>query len=508
MIGKFLKISDLSTSPSRKRATVLQALGGYVNTGIVVAQGLLLIPLYLYYIEVHTYGLWLASGGILGMLGLVNFGISGLLVQRVSREYAQQNFSQAGAYFINGALIYLVICLLFATAGWAISNWLPAIFKMTGEEPDLLTNCFQLAVVALVIGVFNECLRSFCQALLRPVIPVVSMVVGRLIGVFVTVWMLFNSFGLWSIPVGALITEGFIFITNLVYASGLFYKLESKMKLDRYIIKEFLRTSPILLMARTGNTLSQESEPLLITLFLSPEITTAYMVTRRAADIVFRLLNVIVGSTMSSFAHLAGHGDVAKINNIAQKLLMLSFSIGVIGFATYVGANHAFVSLWVGESFALDLYVILFIALGFLARTLRGLIAQMLFGLGSFMYPSVIILIEGVFRIILAAVLLNLLGVVGVPIAFALSCLFGVVVLGLRLIFDLKMYFDFFSVFRLFGSGVVLFGVGVIVNIFEIEVTTWVSLLLLLVMLFCSVFVIYAAINWSKCREIYRDIVS
>jgi len=498
---------DLSTTPGRKRATVAQAVGGYVNTGIVIVQGLLLVPLYLYFIGAHTYGLWLASGGILGMLGLVNFGISNLLVQRISREYAQQNLSQAGAYFINGAAIYFCICLLFLLAGWLVSIWLPVILKLAGEDAELLRRCFQIAVLALVIGVFNECLRSFCQALLRPVFPVISMVVGRILGICVTVWMIYNDIGLWSIPVGLLITEGFIFILNLLYAVALFWGLGARINLSSNIILEYMRTSPILLLARVGNTLSQESEPLLITVFISPEVTTAYMVTRRAADIVFRLLNVIVGSTMGSFSHLAASGDHEKINSVAKRLLFISFALGVIGFSTYVGTNHAFISLWVGEAFSLDYVIVLFIALGFFARTLRGLLSQILFGLGDFVYPSFIILLEGIVRIVVAVALLSTVGVIGVPIALTVSCVLAIIILGLRKRANLMFNISTNTIARLLLSCVVIFGASISALKLGFDIVSWSGFVLYLGLLFVSIFILFMMMNWSNSRDVFKEVV-
>ena len=507
MTGRLFGSSDLSAPPSRKRAAVLLAVGGYVNTGIVIVQGLLLIPLYLHYIGAHMYGLWLASGGMLGMLGLVNFGISSMVIQRVASAYGQQDLPKAGAYFINGAAIYLGICVLYGVIGWVASIWLPQILKVANADAELLRHCFQLAVVAMSIGIFNECLRSLAQALLRPVVPMVGMAVGRILGIGATVWMLFDDFGLWAIPVGTLTAESIIFIVNLLNAMGLFRRLGSGMVLDRHIIRDYVRTSPALLMARVGNTASQEAEPLLITMFLSPEVTTAYMVTRRAADIVLRMLSVIVGSTMGSFAHLAGGGDNMKTNRIAINLLMLSFSLGAIGFATYVGANHTFVSLWVGESFALDHYIILFIGLGFFARTFQGLLGQMLYGLGDFVHTSMVILLEGATRLILAVWLLGTLGVIGVPMALALSCIIAAVVLGCRLKSQLTMRFYFPAIARFLLSGMVLFGICVSLTQIEMGIDSWIGFTLYLGVLLAGAMTMYTLMNWARCREAYKSII-
>ena len=501
---RFLKSVDLTAIPSRRRATVLQAAGGYINTAIVIIQGLLLIPLYLKFIGPHTYGLWLASGGMLGMLGLMNFGISSMVIQRMARAYSKENLAQVGAYFVNSVVIYLGLSALYVIVGWFASTWLPTLFDISGQEADLLGRCFLIAVAALALGILNECLRSFGQSLLRPVVPAISIITGRLTGIGLIIWMLFNEYGLWSIPVGTLATELVIFVMNLTYAAALFLKLNCRIKLDRSILRDYLRTSPALVSARAGNTISKESEPLLITMLLSPELTTVYMVTRKASDIVLRLLNVIIGSTMSTFAHLAGGEDRERTSRIAGKLLALSFCAGTICFATYVATNQSFVSLWVGEDFVLDRWVILSIALGFFSRSLRGLQAQMLYGLGSFTFPSLVILVEGVLRILVAVGLTVMFGVIGVPVAVTITCGVAVLVLGLRLKKELEMRINTFAIARSIMSAALLFAVGFGLTGIGLELESWVEFCLFLTVVLLMVTASYLLVNWTSCRGIYK----
>ncbi len=497
---------DMGKSPSRKRATILQAMGGYVNTAIVIIQGLLLVPLYLHYIGAHVYGLWLASGGMLGVLGVVNFGVGSMVIQRVAKAYGNNNRAQAGTYFVNGAVVYFVICLFYVLVGYLASFFLPEILNISGNDAELLKQCFLLAVAAMAIGIFNECLRGWGQALLRPVFPAVSIAVGRLFGIGIIVWMLFDGFGLWAIPTGLLLAEILIFLLNMFNAVQLFRGLKIRIGLDLDIIKEYMRTSPALMMARVGNTLSREADPLLITMLLSPEVTTAYMITRRAADVVFRMLNVITGSIMGSFAHLNGCGDKKQTSAIAQKLLTLNFSMGIIGFATYVGANHSFVSLWVGESFVLDQNIILFVGLAYGARTFRGLLGQLLFGVGDFVYPSVVILLEGVGRVALTLGLLSVLGIIGVPLAFMLSCLVMIALLSFRLKLMLAMRFYVPAIVKFLFTAAVLFVISHNLSKINIAISSWNIFVIYLVVLLVVSIGIFLSMNFKRCRDIYRSI--
>lgn len=490
--------------PSRKRATILLAIGGYANTGITIVQGLFLLPLYLHYIGVHTYGLWLASGGILGMLGLINFGVSNMLIQRVARAFGQKNTAMVGAYFFNGMVVCLCISLFVGLVGWIASLWLPVLLKVLGEDAELLQQCFKIALVAMVFAILNECLRSLGQALLRPVMPMVIMATGRILGIVATVWLLFLDFGLWAIPIGTLIAEGVIFILNLFYALRLFRKLAIKINLDKGIIKEYLRTSPALFMARSGNTLSQESEPLLITMLISAEMTTIYMVIRRAADMVFLIISVLNGASHSAFSHLVGEASNKKIKDITSKLIFATYFFALVGFSAYVGANRSFVSLWVGEEYVLNQAIVLFIGIGFFLRAIRGKVWQTLCGLGDFTYTSIILFVEGLVKICLSIVLLKTLGLVGIAYALILSCLPSLLILGIRLKNQLLIDNSLGLIIRAQLSVILIFIVSLWIDSFSPTYDSWVSFISYSIILVGALILTFILINWRMCVSYFK----
>lgn len=495
---------DIRKVPSRKQVAVAQSVGGYINTGIAMVQGFLLIPLYLHYIGTHTYGLWLASGGIIGMLTLMNFGISAMIIQRVSRSYGEQNLERVGVYFCNGMVVYIFICLLFLGVGWGVSIWVPLILKVSGDDAVLLRHCFQIAVIGMTIGIFNECLRSFSLALLRPVIPMAGMAVGRIIGIVVTVWMLFGEFGLWAIPVGMLVAEGIIFIVNIVNAISLFRLLATKIHMDYKIIKEYARVSPALMMATAGSTLSQHSEPLLITMFLSPDVTTAYMITRKAADIVFLLLSQIVGTSMGVFAHLVGEGNVENIKKIASLLFNLVFASGLIGFAVYSGLNSDFIALWVGEQFALNQYVITLISMAFFVRILHNILHQLLNATGDFIYTSMVILLEGIMHVGLMVVIFQFMGVIGAPCALLITSSTALIAFIMRgnhsTLFSIKII----SISKATVSTLVLFSMGLLFTLSIGNSQSWFIFILSLGGILLITTLLFGLINWHLCRDFFK----
>lgn len=415
-------MSNISAQPSRRKAAITQAIGGYINTFLVIFNGIILIPFYLHYIGSQVYGYWLATGGILGLLGLLNFGISSLMIQRISRSYAENNSALTASYFVNGFFLYLIICVVFGLSAWVFSYWLTPLLHLNSSNALLIEGCFHLAIVTMVITIVNEAIRSFSQALLQPTIPMIGMIIGRVMGIISTFYLLFNDYGLWAIPISSLVTELMIFLITSVNAIHLFKQLGEKISVNLGIVMEYLRNSPSMLLSRIGETLSLQSEPILITMFISAEATTIYMISRRVAEIIFRLFNVCIGATMGPFSHLVGENDVGKTTKLVKKLLFVSLMIAVLGFSSYIATSSQFIALWVGDDYLMGQFILILIGLGFLFRSIRGISNQLLYGLGEFIYSSRVVFCESLFRLGLLALLLSQIGIVGVPMSLLIAC--------------------------------------------------------------------------------------
>jgi hypothetical protein len=74
---------------SRRAATIANLIHQYVTTGLVIVNGIVLVPLYLKYIDFKLYGAWLATGNVAAWLLLADAGFSDILRQRTAHLYGQ-----------------------------------------------------------------------------------------------------------------------------------------------------------------------------------------------------------------------------------------------------------------------------------------------------------------------------------------------------------------------------------------------------------------------------------
>jgi O-antigen/teichoic acid export membrane protein len=498
----------MTKSPSRKKATLIQLIGGYLNTVIVVIQGLILIPLYINYIGLHTYGLWLASGGVIGMLGMINFGFGSMMIQRIASSYSSKDFAGISRYFTNGLIVYFLICLLYFVIGRLFSSFMPLILNISGDEARLLVVNFNLMIIGMMIAIFNECLKGLSQSLLRPLVPLISMIIGRVLGIVVTIWMLTNDFGLSSIPTGFVVTEVIIFIVNFIYSLRLSIKHSLFFYTNLETIKEYISMSPFFFMTKVGNIISIQSQPLFITMFIGPEITSIYMIIRRAAEIMLYLMRVINASIMGTFAHLFNDSDKNKSSEVAEIILTATSIVGIIGFSVYVAMNNNFVLLWIDNNLIIDNNLTIAIALSFLATALRGIMGQMLYGIGDFKTPSVIALFEGLFAALMSIIFLNFFGVIGVAVSLLLSSVISILIISARVKEKILLRVEIKDVIKLILAAIFVFSLSYIFSLESFKIDTWALFTFTLISSAAVVSTVLLLLNFKKCAHIYKWLVN
>ena len=471
---------------SRKTSIQIQVFGGYLLMAITLLKGLIFVPMYLSLIGSRLYGLWLASGGILVWLSMLDLGISQGLIQRIASHYGKKDYNKTGQYFVHGLLCYIALGCIFVLIGFLVSIPLPSLFKSESSEVDTLRRCFQLAVISNVLSIVNNVLRGFASSLLRPLFSVISALVFSLVGLCIIVYMLFEGHGLYSIPTGSLVTNTGLVAFNGGFAIFLVKQLKSRIFLDKVILSDLISIIPSLFGARLGESLVKNIEPTIIAIMISPELSTAFAITRRAGDIVSQGLHIILGSSIPSLTHLYGEGNLDRTTDSIKTLISFVMFCSLGCFSCYIVGNEAFMTLWIKKEHYLGNLMSFLIGMGLLTNTVLNFLSAIHVCIGNINFSMRIVLVESIVRISLMVLLVYFISILGIPLSIFFSCTLFSVVLGKKLdqktkshqIFPVKFSF----VLSLFISA------GIIVCFITIypTVSSWATFIFMMLLVFFS----------------------
>ena len=417
-------ISPGAAGSGRRKAAAVLLVGGWINLALVTVQGIVLVPLYLTYVGARLYGAWLGSGDIVGWLTLLDLGLGSLLVQRVSAAFMREDTDEVGAYLTGGMAVLMVLATLIGLAAVPMAGQIPSWMGIVGTEARILSGCFILAALAGSLSILNNGVQSLALALQRPALPMAATVFSTAGGLVLTVVLLLDGAGLWSLAIGLFARSASLLAVNVVYA-GVLYRRHVAVRAGfrRHVFRDIASLSGPAMMAQLGGAAAGRSEAALIAIFLRPELATVFVLTRRAAEIVGMVLDRIGGAVYPGFAQIAADARGGSLK-VLDEVLVLFGAFATVMVALYWAFNPSFMTLWVGPSFFGGRLLTLLIGLSTIL-TARSTLTCYLYGAtGRIRESAWLTFSASALRLTIMVVLLWAWGLPGLPTA-------GVIAAGL-----------------------------------------------------------------------------
>lgn len=422
---KMIKNSPKTSIPSRKNATIINLIRGYALVGIEIIRGILLIPLYLQYIDPRLYGAWMATGSVIALLGLSDFGFSSVIVQKVATLFGKKDMQGVGKMLGTNLVISIFISLIPIIFVFILNGYIPGWVKIEGEEAIQISNAFLLASISASLMLINNNVGGFFLGIQDTGIPSINNIVTNIIGIIASIIFLRMDLGLLSIPLGFMVGS---FLLSLGHFSYLYLWVRKNLSFKNITFelsyfKDLYKDSSWVFLDRLAKTASMQSDKIIVAAIIDPIYTTILVFSKKASELVNTMVMQISAALMPSLAHLLGEGDYTKLRKYMLGSIKLTFVLGLFGAGGIFLLNKSFVSLWVGdEFFAGTLFTILIVVYGLL-YVLNVAFYNNLFANGKILIVSKASMLESLIRIPLSIAFCYFGGINGIILAAILATL-------------------------------------------------------------------------------------
>lgn len=408
---------------SRRRAVSLLAAGGWLATFIYAAQSILLVPMYLDYLGSRLYGFWLASGGVIVWLAMVDFGVAPLTTQRCGSAYGQGDLKAVADYCSHGALITFGLVVVVLLAGFVLGSAIPGIVRADAAFHEPLRNAFWLATGTAAAAIVLDFVRGFASALQRVGPLVAAGLAGDLLAIVTTVAALWAGWGVMALALGGF-TRFFVpLLVGVPHAVRLWLAANQPLAWSANVFRDYLQTAPVLLAARTSGQFVMGLPAVLIGRTLGPEATVIYSVSIRAVQVAEQFFSQALLASGGALSHLRGQASGGAFLQALRRWTQVLAALGVFCLAMVIAANSGFVRLWVGSAqYAGQAFTIAAVVATGLSMLLRAL-QHVSFSMGATTRSSILGTVENVARGVLLVLLVPAVGIIGVPVSIALAAL-------------------------------------------------------------------------------------
>ena len=411
---------------SRRRTATINFAFHCVGLSVVLAHGILLVPLYLTKIPVSVYGAWLATGNVLAWIELVDPGLSTVLQQRVSFLYGSGNRAEMGRAIGTGIALNIPICLM-PLLGLPLAAHLGSWVHLEAASSTILAQSFRLGLVGTALSLAAYAFTAINIGLHRAITQGMVFAAAGVAGLIGTLVMLLSGIGLPSLPLGLIIRASILLLGNaLPILTWSAKHLSGQVTASMTEARSILGLLSFSFASRLGATLADRADAFLSATLFGPGITAILALSARPYEPVKLLGTRSALSLMPAVAHLSGEGKVEKIRSVVSRLASVTGLATGIAMGCMVGLNSIFVSLWAGPRFFGGQPLNVLIALGAAGYVFSNVLSTVVYALGGIKQTSALALGEGVVRVGLQYLLGRRYGLIGIPAgAFLSSALLG-----------------------------------------------------------------------------------
>src|SRR5450631_86272 len=327
----------------RRRSAILSMSFGYASLLISLARNILFIPIYLHNIPMIEFGAWLATGGALALLLINDFGLSGVVIQKISSSVGAGDLGTIGSLAGSAIVIGTFMALTLTGISLTLLPFLPGLQSLSELQRHTVVNCFLIAVAANALGLVGATLMSIIRSLQRAVPAGSIVLVADLSNVTVTLVGLFRGNGLYSIALGMFARSIILVLGGAGAVAIVCSRIVPVSIVVRWgAVGELLGDSSRFFLTSIAMKMQSQATIVFVSAILGPSSAGVYALTIRAHETVMMLIAQINSALIPSVTHLFGSGDSARFRAVLLRLLLALALVTAFTLTTTVILNRGF----------------------------------------------------------------------------------------------------------------------------------------------------------------------
>lgn len=393
---------------SRRRNAIFGIVFGYASIAIALTRNVLLVPIYLHSIPLNEYGAWLATGGALALMLISDFGLSGVVTQKISASFGAGDLGSISSLTGSAFVIGLLLALLLTAISLLFVPFLPGLQTLSDLQKHAVVDCFLIAIAANAVGLIGATALSVIRSLQMAVLAGSIALLADLANIFVTVVALFSGKGLYAIAAGVLTRSA---ILSIAAPIGVWFICARVLSVTVTVhwpaVRNLMGDSSRFFLSALAMKIQAQANVFFVSSILGPTNAGIYSLTVRAHETVLMLISQINAALVPSVTHLFGSGNLERFRAVLLRVMLTIAGVTAFALSLTIILDAGFLRLWVGaygfggQDLSILMGVALFVSsVGYVAYD--ALVAQ-----GKFQLISLTFMLTSTFQVVL---LMSLLG--------------------------------------------------------------------------------------------------
>jgi O-antigen/teichoic acid export membrane protein len=389
---------------SRVRIAALTASFNYVQFALAIASGLLLVPLTIGAVGARSYGLWLATGELLGYAGMVDLGVLGVLPWMVAEADGRRDRIRLRELVASGVAVGAVVGFGYAMVAALLWTMVPvAVNVPSGDRSSLAGPLLLLVAVTAAVyplRTFTALLSGLQDALFNGMLSVAQSATYFV----VAVTGLWRGWGLYALAIASAASMAVGVGASLVRALLVAPDLLTGWPRPRMSTIRMLLSNGIgVWIAGFGWRLVSASTSMVIAVVGRTEWVAIYACTSKLSAVSTQVAWVLPDSGLVGLSQLHGEGHPqARVRAVVMMIVRLHLVLAGAAACAVLAFNPAFVTAWVGAEFYGGHALTVWLAGGIVASSLVHALVTTASVLGNRLKVGVATIANGIVQTALA----------------------------------------------------------------------------------------------------------
>jgi O-antigen/teichoic acid export membrane protein len=405
---------------SRTAATLWHYVFLSGRTVVSIITGVLIVPLYLHYLDLALYGAWLTTGNLLLWLTMVDPGVSDVLLQRIGKACGSHDHTETGLVVGSAAVLSGLIFGVVLLVGAGLAGYVVAFTNYHAPDAPQLETAFWLALPGAAMGLLANTPLNVVYGFQQTKAAGLAQNAIALLSIGLTVGLLVAGVGLPALAWGGLFTGFFKLMYSTIHAARLLRQHGIRLTYSRLHLRQFSRVFLYTFGSRLVETLTSNLDLIVVARFIGPQYVAMLELSRRPVRIVLSQVNFLTVAMLPTLPHLLGSGDAARLQRTTLTILQtVCWSAGLVagGFILF---NQPLVALWTGPTSFFGQTNNVLTCLGLFAASLAYSCANVVYTLGDIRFNALVSLARNLPYALLMPLLASWFGLTGLLVAFGL----------------------------------------------------------------------------------------
>jgi O-antigen/teichoic acid export membrane protein len=320
---------------------------GWVITNII--NSILLLPLYLKYIDTNTLGVWLASGSILGWMTLVDPGIGEVVQQRIAELRGREQVHEIGMTIGSGFIASGGILILSIALGFLSFYFLGAIIHKDISQYPHLSMALAFSILATGMSLVSFTLTGVNQGMHNTAPVAIASLTANVLFLCINISLLYAGLGVMSIALANLARALYINLFNITSLLSLLKKQRMKINFAWQHFKRFIRIFSFTSASKLISGLSHSIDMLVLARFIPLSMITIYEINKRPVNITSSLIGRHSVALMPLISHAKGKDDKAFIISLVYKQFRFYCYAALLAVFLFSFNHEDLINTWTGK---------------------------------------------------------------------------------------------------------------------------------------------------------------